>query len=360
MPLKNQLIQLKKWFLSKKRDLPWRQTNDPYAIWISEIMLQQTQVSVVIPYFEKWMTAFPTVQKLASSDIDTIIKIWEGLGYYSRARNLHLGAKYLVEHHNGILPDSEIELQKIKGIGPYTLGAILSFAFHKKKAAVDGNVIRVLTRLFNLDLDVSKHKNVKQIHNLAESILPDFEPWIIAEALIELGATVCTKKPKCKECPLKTSCKSALHGTQGNLPVKSLKIKTEYLFRHAFLIFAKNKLLVKRGKPGEIMSDLYEFPFLEAKSKDELLQLNQNNLFGISLLKTSDFEEVNHSFTRYRVSLSSSLFKAKEKPIQDYEWKSIEELDRLSFSSGHKKLFLKVKAFINIPPENCKPKVNSL
>ncbi len=343
MPLENELIQLKKWFLNTKRDLPWRQTNDPYAIWISEIMLQQTQVSVVIPYFEKWMEAFPTVEKLALSHIDSVIKIWEGLGYYSRARNLHSGAKYLLEHHNGILPHTEIELQKIKGIGPYTVGAILNFAFHKKKAAVDGNVIRVLTRLYNLDLDVSKQKNVKQIHNLAESILPDFEPWIIAESLIELGATVCTKKPKCKECPLKLNCKAALHGTAENLPIKSVKIKTEYLFRHAFLIFANNKLLVKRGKPGQIMSDLYEFPFIETKSKDERLQLNQNNLFGISLKKTSDFEEVNHSFTRYRVNLSSSLFKAKEKPISGYEWMSIEELDRLSFSSGHKKLFLKVK-----------------
>lgn len=347
MPLENQIIQLKKWFLSKKRDLPWRQTNDPYAIWISEIMLQQTQVSVVIPYFEKWMEAFPTVEKLASSDIDSVIKIWEGLGYYSRARNLHLGAKYLVEHHNGILPESEIELQKIKGIGPYTLGAILSFAFHKKKAAVDGNVIRVLTRLYNLNIDVSKQKNVEQIQKKAESILPDFEPWIIAESLIELGATVCTKKPKCKECPLKTSCKAALHGTQEDLPVKSIKIKTEYLFRHAFLIFAKNKLLVKRGKPGEIMSDLYEFPFLEANSKNERLAINQNNLFNIQLIKTSDFEEVNHSFTKYRVNLSSSLYKAKEKPVLGYEWMTIQELDRLSFSSGHKKLFLKVKDFFS-------------
>jgi len=346
MPLENQIIQLKKWFSIEKRDLPWRQTNDPYAIWISEIMLQQTQVSVVIPYFEKWMEAFPTVEKLASSNIDSVIKIWEGLGYYSRARNLHSGAKYILEHHNGILPRCEIELQKIKGIGPYTLGAILSFAFHKKKAAVDGNVIRVLTRLYNLDIDVSKQKNVKQIHELAESILPDFEPWIIAESLIELGATICTKKPKCKECPLKLSCKAALHGTAEKLPIKSVKIKTEYLFRHAFLIFAKNKLLVKRGKPGEIMSDLYEFPYLEAKSKDERLQLNQNHLFGISLEKTSDFEEVNHSFTRYRVNLSSSLFKAKEKPIPGYEWMNIEELDRLSFSCGHKKLFLKLKAYV--------------
>lgn len=338
-----QLENLRRWFLRQKRDLPWRETNDPYAIWISEIMLQQTQVAVVIPYFDRWMQNFPTIEKLASSDLDNVIKHWEGLGYYSRARNLHSAAKYLMENHGGTLPDTESELLKIKGIGPYTVGAILSFAFHQKKAAVDGNVIRVLSRLFNLHDDISKPKTLKNIQQIAEDILPDVDPWDIAEGLIELGATICTKKPKCSQCPLNATCKATLHGTAEMLPFKSLKIKTENLLRHAYLILADNKVLVKRGEKGKVMSDLYEFPYLPAEN------INHKNPFGFSIKKVQDLEVVSHSFTRYRVKLSSAIFTTKKtEALPDYEWRSIEELDRLSFSSGHKKLLHQLQTIFPI------------
>ena len=180
---------LKKWFLIEQRDLPWRKINDPYAIWISEIMLQQTQVAVVIPYYLKWMQRFPTIQALAEAESDEVIKMWEGLGYYSRARNLHAGARYLIEFFGGILPNNESDLAKIKGLGPYTIGALLSFAFHQKKAAVDGNVMRVMARCYELDDDIAKSKTQKKIRHLVEEILPEDESWIVNEALIELGAT---------------------------------------------------------------------------------------------------------------------------------------------------------------------------
>ena len=157
-------------------------------------MLQQTQVSVVIPYFDRWMNRFPTLRHLAKATLDEVIKEWEGLGYYSRARNLHEGARYVLEKHEGILPETREELQKIKGLGPYTIGAIRSFAFHHKAAAVDGNVIRVLARYFKIEDDIAKPKTIQMIRDRAEAILPEIEPWIVAEALIELGATLCTKK----------------------------------------------------------------------------------------------------------------------------------------------------------------------
>lgn len=336
---------LREWFLETRRDLPWRQTLDPYAIWISEIMLQQTQVSVVIPYFERWMRAFPTVEKLSLSHLDDVIKIWEGLGYYSRARNIHEASKYIVKEHQGKLPNTEEELKKIKGIGPYTVGAILSFAFHQKKAAVDGNVIRVLTRLFNISEDISKQKTVKAIWDIAETVLPDHEPWIISEALIELGATVCTKNPKCQKCPLKSSCKAFLHGTEKELPIKLKKMTCTPLFRNVAVVTAKNKWLVKRGKSDKIMSDLYEFPYIETIKPEENLAKAQEKCLGISLKKIKDLKEVNHSFTRFRAKLNPSLFIAKEtKPIQDHEWLTFEELERFAFSSGHRRILLQVRS----------------
>lgn len=334
---------LKQWFLSQKRDLPWRETDDPYAIWVSEIMLQQTQVAVVIPYFERWMIAFPTISALAKSEVAQVIKAWEGLGYYSRARNLHEGAKYVLERHNGKLPSTEKELEKIKGIGPYTVGAIMSFAFHKKKAAVDGNVMRVLSRLFNLKDDISKPKTINAIRELAENILPEDEPWIVAEGLIELGATVCMKNPKCMNCPLKASCLSFLKGEEHLLPIKSAKFKTIQLYRDVAVVIAEDKFLVRCGKENEIMSDLYEFPYRERKETEDNKEWNAEFL-NIPLIKIRDLKEINHAFTRFRVKLTPRLFKSKKiVPITDYEWFSVQELEQFAFSSGHRRLLQQVK-----------------
>ena len=189
------------WFLQSQRSFPWREDRSPYSVWISEVMLQQTQARVVIDYYQRWMKKFPDIEHLARAPLEEVIKQWEGLGYYVRARNLHKAAQYLVEHHQGIFPSSRELLEKIPGIGPYTVGAILSFAFHQKAAAVDGNVIRVLTRLFAMQEEVQTQSSKKWLWKCAENLLPEKEPWILVEGLIELGATVCTLKPKCSQCP---------------------------------------------------------------------------------------------------------------------------------------------------------------
>jgi A/G-specific adenine glycosylase len=176
--------KLRSWFLSQRRDLPWRENTTPYAVWVSEIMLQQTQVAVVIPYFQRWMDKFPTICSLAAASIEEVIKEWEGLGYYARARNLHAGAQYVVKNHAGELPETEAELRKIKGLGDYTIGAIRSFAFNHKAATVDGNVLRVLARYYGISDDISKMKSVKKFQGLAQSLLPEIEPWIISESLM--------------------------------------------------------------------------------------------------------------------------------------------------------------------------------
>lgn len=336
-------LSLIAWFFQEKRDLPWRQTRDPYAIWISEVMLQQTQVAVVIPYFLNWMRCFPTIRLLAQATLDEVIKAWEGLGYYSRARHLHEAAKYLVEYFDGQIPSQEAELKKIKGLGPYTIGAILSFGFHQKNAAVDGNVIRVLTRYFGIEADIAKSSTVNQLRELAQAILPDEESWIVNEALIELGATVCQRKARCHVCPMQKSCLGLKLGMVEKLPFNSKKTATEYLYRSVAVIESGASFLVKRGKKGEIMSDLYEFPYFTADKEifvPAQVQKQIEETFGLRVVQKQILPQLSHSFTRYRVQLYPILFTCLHpKEIDGLEWLSRASLQKLAFSSGHRKIF---------------------
>jgi len=179
----DEIQALKRWFLEVQRDFPWREDPSPYRVWVSEVMLQQTRAEVVVPYFERWMARFPTVEVLAEAPLDEVIKLWEGLGYYSRARNLHQGAQQIVRDYGGKLPNSADKLKKIKGIGPYTVGAILSFAFHQKVPAVDGNVLRVMSRYQRIEEDIAKQKTVKMIGQRVAEILPEKEPRIVIDLI---------------------------------------------------------------------------------------------------------------------------------------------------------------------------------
>jgi A/G-specific adenine glycosylase len=338
--------KLKQWFEEEKRDLPWRDNPSPYQVWVSEIMLQQTQVAVVVPYFQRWMALFPTVEALAKAPLDVVIKCWEGLGYYARARALHTGAQYVVDNFQGILPSTADELRKIKGIGPYTVGAIRSFAFKQKAPAVDGNVMRVLSRYFLISDDIGKSHTIKRIWDLAETILPDAEPWIFNEALIELGATICRRKPDCNICPLKSSCKAFAEGNPTDYPYQSKKIKIESLHRAVAVISYKNKLLVRREEKGKIMSDLHEFPYLELSTNDLAIDQLENHLqhaMGLKVSLQSVLDTVSHSFTRFNVRLLPACFSSSSAPeVAGYQWMTIADLKKLAFSSGHRRIFEKL------------------
>jgi len=339
--------QLQQWFSAEKRELPWRVSLSPYAVWVSEVMLQQTQVSVVIPYFERWMNTFPNLQELASSSIEEVIKMWEGLGYYSRARNLHEGAKYLCEHHRGIFPSNAEELAKIKGLGPYTIGAILSFAFHKRAAVVDGNVIRVLTRYYDIGDDISKGVTTKKIWKIAESILPDELHWVHNEALIELGATVCKRKPECSKCPVISSCRGYSNGTCRELPFNSKKIVPTILHRSVAVLAAQDKVLLKQCGPKEIMAGLHEFPYFEMSSPDNLENLSHDyfgQAFKLAIFPKKLLKKVTHSFTRYHANLYPILYEAAQMTdIEGYKWVSRDEMSQLAFSSGHRRIFHQIR-----------------
>lgn len=330
--------ELRDWFLLEKRDFPWRDAPTPYRVWISEIMLQQTQASVVVPYFEKWMEKFPTVQSLAASSEEEVIKSWEGLGYYSRARNIHQAAKHLTD---GKIPNSYDELLNIKGIGPYTAGAILSFAFHQKAAAVDGNVARVIARLFSIEEETTKPSVQKQLKKIVFNLLPDGEPWVIMEALIELGATVCLKKPQCDRCPLQSCCLGFQNGKVDRLPNLGPKPKSTKLIRFVPVIQHEELYLIQKGKEGKVMAGLYEFPYFEGRKKVPAHELEEK--FGLKLSLNKKLEGVKHSFTSYRAELYPYLFISTDRnDVEGYSWLSKKQLQELPFSSGHKRILLQL------------------
>lgn len=334
--------RLKAWFCRTKRDLPWRDNPLPYAVWVSEVMLQQTQVAAVIPYFLRWMERFPTVLALAEAPLDEVIKMWEGLGYYSRARNLHEGARTVVARFQGNVPEKAEQLAEIKGLGDYTIGAILSFAFHQRVPAVDGNVVRVLSRYLRMEEDTAKPRVVKQLRQKLELLLPENESWLINEALIELGATVCQRKPKCRECPLMTSCSGYADGVADQLPYKSTKTRIEALYRVVAVLQCDASLLIRRVEQGEIMSGLHEFPYFE--TEPEGLPANQvqkeiQRRYGVNGSQPSELPKVSHSFTRYKVQLFPIHLRCKEMiPVPGYQWIPVEEIGLLAFSSGHRRV----------------------
>lgn len=250
------------WFTQNKRDLPFRRQKDPYKIWISEIMAQQTQIDTLLPYYEAFITAFPTVDALAAASESEVIKHWEGLGYYSRARNLHKAAGIIADQYNGVFPEDYAAILKLPGIGPYTAGAIASIAFGAPVPAIDGNVMRVVTRFCNWPIDTASGSAKKEIGAWVLLQMPKTSPGDYNEALMELGALVCTpKSPACLLCPLNALCQSRAAGTTGSLPVKSKKIHSKPIaVEVAMITNAQGNLYLKKRPSKGLLANLWGFP----------------------------------------------------------------------------------------------------
>ncbi|MEW5674745.1 A/G-specific adenine glycosylase [Flavobacterium enshiense] len=265
MNFSNSLIQ---WYLQNKRDLPWRKTNHPYAIWLSEIMLQQTRVAQGMPYYFAFTAAFPTVEDLAKSDEETVLKLWQGLGYYSRARNLHATAKYIAFECGGKFPDTYNELKALKGVGDYTAAAIASIAFGVPVPVVDGNVYRVLSRYFGVETDISSPKAKKEFFALADSLLPKDKASEFNQAMMEFGALQCVpKNPNCKICIFNGSCAALQMKKVDTLPVKLKKAKVVPRYFNYLIVKDKNgNAIVQKRTAKGIWHNLYEFPLLETSS----------------------------------------------------------------------------------------------
>ncbi len=257
-----------KWYLQNKRDLPWRKTVNPYQIWLSEIMLQQTRVAQGMPYFFSFTKEFPTVKDLADAPEEKVLKLWQGLGYYSRARNLHKTAQYISNDLNGVFPDSYKELLKLKGVGEYTAAAIASFSYNESVPVVDGNVFRVLSRYFDIESDIALPATKKEFTALAQELMPKDNPAIFNQAIMEFGALQCVpKSPNCSNCDFNDSCLALQKGKVNQLPVKSKKVKvTNRYFNYLILEDVEGNTLIQKRSEKGIWHNLYEFPLLETQS----------------------------------------------------------------------------------------------
>ncbi|NQY10115.1 MAG: A/G-specific adenine glycosylase [Flavobacteriales bacterium] len=262
--------KLIKWYGENQRDLPWRKTTNPYFIWLSEIILQQTRVAQGLDYYLKFVELFPTVQDLANAKEETVIKTWQGLGYYSRARNLHATAKIICDDYNGEFPAEYNELIKLKGVGDYTASAISSFAFKKPYAVLDGNVYRVLSRIFDIDLPIDSNSGKKYFRELAQELINVKKPDFHNQAIMEFGALCCLpKKPHCEDCVLHDSCLALKNDTVSILPIKEKKIKKRTRYFNYLVVSNHTDLIIHKRTEKDIWENLFDFPLIETEDLND-------------------------------------------------------------------------------------------
>ncbi|MFB8625358.1 A/G-specific adenine glycosylase [Enterococcus sp. 6D12_DIV0197] len=354
------------WYHKEKRNLPWRATNDPYAIWISEIMLQQTRVETVIGYFYRFMEQFPTIQDLAAAEEQKLLKVWEGLGYYSRARNLKAAAQQIVAEFDGEMPQSIEEIRSLKGIGPYTAGAIGSIAFGLPEPAIDGNVMRVVSRLFCIEADIAKASSRRPFDEAMRTIISPDEPGEFNQALMDLGSRICTPTtPKCEECPISQYCLAYAENRQTDFPVKSKKAKPKDVYYIAGAIEDQGSfLLVQRPETG-LLASMWHFPLVEVSkeqyealqrtwAKEEQLQLDliaEDDALEIFpdlpvVWQKRHFGEITHIFShlKWHVLLFYGR-KRGELTLQDSEWAAKESFQNYVFPKPQQKLVDQLKKY---------------
>ena len=269
-----------KWYNTHKRDLPWRNTRDPYRIWISEIILQQTRIIQGLDYYNRFINRFPDIKTLANATEEEVLKYWEGLGYYSRARNIHATAKTIMEQHDGIFPDNYNELLKLKGIGEYTAAAISSFAWNLPYPAIDGNVFRFLSRLYAIDDPIDSLKGKKYFTTLAKELMNPGNAGLFNQAIMEFGALQCTPAaPRCNSCPFSSQCMALTNKSIDRYPVKKSRVKTKDLFLNYFHIFDDENLLLYKRNEKRIWKNLFEFPLIESETALTFDELTQQTTF---------------------------------------------------------------------------------
>jgi len=299
------------WYEQHARDLPWRETSDPYAIWVSEVMLQQTRVQTVLPYYRRWMASFPAIDALAEADLDLVLSHWEGLGYYRRAHNLHRAAKYVVEDLSGKLPQNIDELRQLPGIGPYIAAAIAALAFNQDVIALDGNLRRVISRVMDLDLDPRTPEGERRERTWALDHLPAGSASEFNQAWMDLGSLICTpKSPSCEECPLIRLCESYAKGTQALRPVRTPKSPIPHLEVTAGVLLRNGKVLIGRRPQKGLLAGLWEFPGGTKESGETLpqcLQREWQEELGVSVEIDRFLGKFKHAYTHFRITVSAYL-----------------------------------------------------
>ncbi len=317
------------WYQSHKRDLPWRHTINPYNIWLSEIMLQQTRVNQGMAYYHKFVNNYPTIIDLANAHEEQILRDWQGLGYYSRARNLHTTAKVIRDEYKGVFPADYEAIKKLKGVGDYTAAAIASFAFNLPYAVVDGNVFRVLARVFGVETDISSSIAKKEFTTIANKLLNKETPALHNQAMMEFGSLQCTpNKPNCSSCPLSTTCFARAHEMQGQLPVKLKKIKITNRYFNYLIIKKGNRLALQKRDRSEIWASLYEFPLLEsmqALSSDELVTSFKSG----EIKSIKHVAEAKHILSHQRLYCTFWEIELDNKSSAEYQFYGLDKIKEL-------------------------------
>lgn len=330
-----------RWFAKKQRPLPWRQTRDPYAIWVSEVMLQQTQAATVVPYYKRFLKAFPTVKALAKADLSRVLKVWEGLGFYVRARSLHRAARVVVDRFAGHLPDNLEALQRLPGIGRYTAGAILSIAYNQKAPVLDGNVKRVLSRLFALSQDPNRGKTQDLLWNLAEGLVPRSHAGAFNQGLMELGATICTpKKPLCTKCPLKALCKAAASGFPENYPVRRSRKRIPHITAVGVVIRKNGRVLLRQRPAKGLLGGLWEFPNWTSREEVDHRRELQNLLRTERTTKAQVGQYLgsfDQAFSHFKLTLHVYLCHSYAGSI-DGKWIPVKSLASLPMPRLHRRI----------------------
>ncbi len=334
------------WFEMEMRDLPWRKDQDPYKVWVSEVMLQQTRVDTVIPYFTRFLEKFPSIEALAKADEDQVLKAWEGLGYYSRVRNLQSAVKEVHEKYAGKVPDEPKEISSLKGVGPYTAGAILSIAYGKPEPAVDGNVMRVLSRILLIWEDIAKPSTRKVFEEAVRALISHENPSYFNQALMELGALICTPtSPSCLLCPVRDHCQAFEAGAQTELPIKTKKKKQRPVELVSAVLRDKDGRVLIRKRPGSgLLANLWEFPSAEVsqeyRSEKEQFKGYFNDEYHVEISLGEMVGRIEHVFSHliWNIHVFSGELHGEIQESATLKLVKVEELEEYAFPVSHQKI----------------------
>jgi A/G-specific adenine glycosylase len=334
------------WYRCHHRRLPWRETDNPYRIWVSEVMLQQTQVQTVLPYYQQFLRDFPDVKTLANANLQMVLKAWEGLGYYARARNMHLSARTILEQHAGKFPSSWEVLRELPGIGDYIASAVLSIAFSQPYAVLDGNVKRVLSRLYEIPEPVNKSSSYKIFRKAADNLLDRRHPGLFNQAVMELGALVCKpKNPLCNACPVKSRCRANQAGHVGQFPKRVRKPKTPLHKIAVGVVYKNSHMLITQRKPAGLLGGLWEFPggkIREYERPEQACVREIKEEVNLNVAITGHIAQVKHAYTHFRIVMEvfSCRYVSGEVQLRDpvdFRWITLKEIDQYPFPKANHK-----------------------